>query len=141
MNTGGICIGCTMPGFPDRFAPFYKRPPGTIVSSTTSRTVGSFIRPLRRITMEFNNREPLWDTTRQVPSGWANVPEPGPVKKGIHYFYQKWQHLSSAQPGQLDRANGHADGYADAADAIDTTDGRELVGAGSLERAAPDRLP
>ncbi|MGQ0605040.1 MAG: hypothetical protein ACT4QE_25455, partial [Anaerolineales bacterium] len=33
MNTGGICIGCTMPGFPDRFAPFYAKPPGTIFSS------------------------------------------------------------------------------------------------------------
>ena len=49
MNTGGICIGCTMPGFPDAFAPFYKSPPGTTLSGTTSRTSGSFIRPLRRI--------------------------------------------------------------------------------------------
>ncbi|MDK2372265.1 MAG: twin-arginine translocation signal domain-containing protein [Candidatus Korarchaeota archaeon] len=23
-RTGGVCIGCTMPGFPDRFEPFYK---------------------------------------------------------------------------------------------------------------------
>jgi hydrogenase small subunit len=23
------CIGCTMPGFPDKFTPFYKRPPGS----------------------------------------------------------------------------------------------------------------
>ncbi|MGH9282897.1 MAG: hypothetical protein ACRD0S_08165, partial [Acidimicrobiales bacterium] len=26
MAFGGICIGCTMPGFPDRFTPFYERP-------------------------------------------------------------------------------------------------------------------
>jgi hydrogenase small subunit len=50
MNTGGICIGCTMPGFPDAFAPFYKAPPGAMVSAYSSRSVGSFIRPLRRIT-------------------------------------------------------------------------------------------
>ena len=37
MNTGGICIGCTMPGFPDAFAPFYKKPPGRFLSATTSR--------------------------------------------------------------------------------------------------------
>jgi hypothetical protein len=36
MNTGGICIGCTMPGFPDRFSPFYKRPPGSLASTTAA---------------------------------------------------------------------------------------------------------
>ncbi len=111
MNTGGVCIGCTMPGFPDRFAPFYKRPPGTIVSSTTSRTVGSFVRPLRRITMQFQNREPRWDKEGHVPSGWGNVPEPGPVKKGVHYFYEKWQFLNAARPGRTKADEGYDDGY------------------------------
>nr|MBA3543123.1 hydrogenase expression protein HypE [Chthoniobacterales bacterium] len=50
MNTGGICIGCTMPGFPDRFTPFYAKPPGAAVSSAVSKVQGTFIRPLRRIT-------------------------------------------------------------------------------------------
>ena len=27
-NVGGICIGCTMPGFPDKFMPFMDKPPG-----------------------------------------------------------------------------------------------------------------
>ena len=27
-NVGGICIGCTMPGFPDKFMPFMEEPPG-----------------------------------------------------------------------------------------------------------------
>ena len=35
MKAGGMCIGCTMPGFPDKFAPFYKTPPGAIVSHRT----------------------------------------------------------------------------------------------------------
>jgi hydrogenase small subunit len=26
-NVGGICIGCTMPGFPDKFMPFMDEPP------------------------------------------------------------------------------------------------------------------
>ncbi len=116
-----------MPGFPDRFAPFYKRPPGTIVSSTTSRTVGSFVRPLRRITMEFQNREPRWDKEKHVPSGWGNVPEPGPFKKGVHYFYEKWQFLNAEQPGRTRREEQYDDGY-------------EVAGVRSGESAPPDHL-
>jgi hydrogenase small subunit len=111
MNTGGVCIGCTMPGFPDRFAPFYQRPPGTIVSSTAARTVGSFIRPLRRITMQFQNREPRWDREHRVPSGWGNVPEPGPIKKTVHYFYEKLQYMNGERPGRTKQAEKYPDGY------------------------------
>ena len=32
-NVGGICIGCTMPGFPDKFMPFMDEPPGGVLSS------------------------------------------------------------------------------------------------------------
>ena len=32
-NVGGICIGCTMPGFPDKFMPFMDQPPGGGLSS------------------------------------------------------------------------------------------------------------
>ncbi len=32
-NVGGICIGCTMPGFPDKFMPFMDEPPGAKLSS------------------------------------------------------------------------------------------------------------
>jgi hydrogenase small subunit len=102
MNTGGICIGCTMPGFPDRFAPFYKRPAGALMSTTGSKTYGSFIRPVRRITMQFQNREPRWDDRGEVPSGWGNVPEPGAFKKGIHYFYEKMQYMGSEPPGRTE---------------------------------------
>ena len=34
-NVGGICIGCTMPGFPDKFMPFMDAPPGARLSSTS----------------------------------------------------------------------------------------------------------
>ena len=30
-NVGGICIGCTMPGFPDKFMPFMDQPPGSML--------------------------------------------------------------------------------------------------------------
>jgi len=117
MNTGGICIGCTMPGFPDRFAPFYKRPPGTIVSSSAARAVGSFVRPLRRMTMDFQNREPRWDHEKTVPSGWGNVSGPNALEKGIHYFYEKLQFAGSTEPGGMEsEVNGN---------------GRAAVGAGS----------
>ncbi len=108
MNTGGVCIGCTMPGFPDNFAPFYKRPPGTFVSSGASRSYGAVIRRLRQITNEFANREPQWGKTGRVPSGWGEVKPPGPIKQVVHYFYEKMQHRGSGQrpptePGRVKR--------------------------------------
>lgn len=111
MNTGGVCIGCTMPGFPDRFAPFYKRPPGTVVSSSASRLVGSFVRRLRSITIDFQNRETRWDRTKDVPSGWANVSEPGPLEKFVHYFYDKLQYSNSERPGRTKPEEMYADDY------------------------------
>lgn len=33
-NVGSICIGCTMPGFPDKFMPFMNQPPGLAVVVT-----------------------------------------------------------------------------------------------------------
>ena len=49
-NVGGICIGCTMPGFPDKFMPFMDEPPGAMVSSTFASGWGSIIRSLRGYT-------------------------------------------------------------------------------------------
>ncbi len=49
-NVGGICIGCTMPGFPDKFMPFMDEPPGGKVSTGHRSGLGSAIRTLRRIT-------------------------------------------------------------------------------------------
>lgn len=74
MNVGGVCIGCTMPGFPDKFAPFYKAPPGANISAAGSRLLGLFIRPLRRITQRHADREVLWDHTTTVPTGWGVGP-------------------------------------------------------------------
>lgn len=100
MNTGGICIGCTMPGFPDAFAPFYKKPPGTLFSSNASRAYGSVIRRLRRITQSFHNREARWEWQGEVPSGWGDHPQHSWLHQGVHYFYEKWQHWDSPLPGR-----------------------------------------
>jgi len=99
MNTGGICIGCTMPGFPDSFAPFYKTAPGTMVSSNISRVTGTVIRNLREMTMAFQNRTPKWNKEGKVPSGWGHVKEPNLVKKVMHYTYEKMQFSDSPKPG------------------------------------------
>jgi hydrogenase small subunit len=71
MNVGGACIGCTMPGFPDKFTPFYKAPPGTLISATGARLNGSFVRPLRLITQRKLNREKRWDHGDGMPGGWG----------------------------------------------------------------------
>jgi hydrogenase small subunit len=59
-NVGGICIGCTMPGFPDKFMPFMDEPPGAKASSTMIRGYGALIRKLRAFTNHNINREPKW---------------------------------------------------------------------------------
>ena len=59
-NVGGICIGCTMPGFPDKFMPFMDEPPGALVSSAAVGIYGRVIRKLRSITNTTVNKEPKW---------------------------------------------------------------------------------
>jgi len=59
-NVGGICIGCTMPGFPDKFMPFMNQPPGSLLSSKAVMTYGRAIHALRRFTQASLNQEPSW---------------------------------------------------------------------------------
>jgi hydrogenase small subunit len=59
-NVGGICIGCTMPGFPDKFMPFMNQPPGSLLSSAAVMTYGRAIQALRRFTQASLNKEPAW---------------------------------------------------------------------------------
>lgn len=100
MNTGGICIGCTMPGFPDRFSPFYQMPPGAAISTKPAKITGVFIRPLRRLSMRYQNRETRWDQTARVPTGWGHVKELSFFERVLHYFYDKWQFRSAERPGR-----------------------------------------
>ncbi|GHF07096.1 hydrogenase expression protein HypE [Streptomyces morookaense] len=59
-NVGGICIGCTMPGFPDAFMPFMDEPSGGAFSSMLVKPYGALVRRLRGITNMAVNREPRW---------------------------------------------------------------------------------
>lgn len=99
MNVGAPCIGCTMPGFPDSFAPFYKAPPGTMISTNLSRASGSVIRNLRQMTQSYQNRTPKWIKEGHVPSGWAHVGEPSAFGKVVHFAYEKLQYKGSHKPG------------------------------------------
>jgi hydrogenase small subunit len=101
MVAGGPCIGCTMPGFPDKFAPFYKRAPGSNFSGTVSKGYGSAIRRLRRMSMRGGNREPIWDNTGAVPSAANAHPKkmPTPVK----FFYKKLQYHGSVDYGKRNK--------------------------------------
>jgi hydrogenase small subunit len=104
MVAGGPCIGCTMPGFPDKFAPFYKAPPGSAVSGGIARTYGGVIRRLRRATMRADNFEPLWDRTGEVPTPWA-VEQRTPTlgSKAVGFFYKKLQYAGSVDYGKRHR--------------------------------------
>ncbi len=93
MNMGGICIGCTMPGFPDKFTPFFERPPGSLLSTNTSRVTGGFIRRMRYLTQRDKMRSPRWEATRELPSGWGRYnTQPVGVERGIHRLYSWKQH-------------------------------------------------
>ncbi len=63
-NVGGICIGCTMPGFPDKFMPFMNQPPGSLLSSKAVMTYGRAIHALRRFTQASLNKLPSWRENR-----------------------------------------------------------------------------
>ena len=90
MNAGGACIGCTMPGFPDKFTPFYSRPPGSLASTTVSRMVGSVIRPLRKFSNNNLNREVRWDRQDAAPTAFSREKyEPSPLADVGHKFYDK----------------------------------------------------
>ncbi|MGA8028781.1 MAG: hydrogenase expression protein HypE [Bryobacteraceae bacterium] len=70
-NVGGICIGCTMPGFPDKFMPFMDEPPGARISSGVIGIYGKAITALRKITNDTVNKEPKWrHTGRQLTTGY-----------------------------------------------------------------------
>ena len=59
-NVGGVCIGCTMPGFPDKFMSFMDEPPGAKMSTSAVLMYGRTVRALRNFTKTSLDREPAW---------------------------------------------------------------------------------
>jgi hypothetical protein len=96
MVAGGACIGCTMPGFPDKFSPFYKPPPGSLISGGTTRAYGQAIRRLRRVSMSHRNREPVWDRSGEVPSPYSSEARKPTLSSKIEgFFYRRLQYRGS----------------------------------------------
>ncbi len=61
-NVGGICIACTMPGFPDKFMPFMDEDPkGKMSSTMASFTYGPLLRMFRNKSIKaISDKEPGW---------------------------------------------------------------------------------
>jgi len=77
-NVGGICIGCTMPGFPDKFMPFMDQPPGAAVSSKLLTGYGRLVRTLRGFTNRTMDQEPRWHHNGpELTSGYDPYFSPG----------------------------------------------------------------
>ena len=93
MVAGGACIGCTMPGFPDKYSPFYKAPPGSAISGGVSRVTGGSIRRLRRMSLRQGNREPIWDRANDASTGWgAAFGTLNPLEVANAKIYKKLQY-------------------------------------------------
>jgi hydrogenase small subunit len=67
-NVGGICIGCTMPGFPDKFMPFMEpKTLGLIAARGARLTYGPVLRRLRHHAIRRHyDREPEWRAPSDV---------------------------------------------------------------------------
>jgi hydrogenase small subunit len=112
MNQGGICIGCTMPGFPDKFTPFYKRPPGAAVSTKALPGYSQIIRFLRGLTQSHQNRTTHWDEVEDTPSGWALEKEGDlTFSKFADFVYRKVQFLQAVRPGRWREETKYRDGF------------------------------
>jgi hydrogenase small subunit len=104
MVAGGACIGCTMPGFPDKFSPFYKAPPGSAVSGSVARTYGAGFRRLRRMTMRADNYEPIWDRSGEVPTAFArHQSKPTTASKIVGAFYKRMQYRGTVDLAKRNR--------------------------------------
>jgi len=105
MVAGGACIGCTMPGFPDKYSPFYKAPPGSAISGSVSRVTGGGIRRLRRMSMRKGNHTGIMDNSHTVASGWgiAHNGEKSPLDKVNGFFYNKLQYRGSVNHAERNK--------------------------------------
>jgi hydrogenase small subunit len=75
-NAGGICIGCTMPGFPDKFMPFMDPDPwGNAAANFQRFTYGPLFRHFRRrnLILKFD-QEPTWRAPELTSSGASSPP-------------------------------------------------------------------
>jgi hydrogenase small subunit len=73
-NVGGICMACTMPGFPDRFMPFMQPSAFGLAAAAGARfTYGPVMRRLRARAIRHRfDREPEWRrSSDELASGYV----------------------------------------------------------------------
>ena len=101
-----------MPGFPDKFAPFYKSAPGSLVSSTASYAYGNVVRFLRRMSQYHQNREALWDKIDEIPSGWAlQRDKQSSFGRVEDFLYRAIQYARGVKPGRDTPQSRSRDGW------------------------------
>ena len=74
-NVGGICMACTMPGFPDKYMPFMDEDfAGSIAANTMRFTYGALVRWGRKRNMRTKyDVEPAWRTPgNQLTTGYKS---------------------------------------------------------------------
>ena len=81
-NVGGICLGCTMPGFPDKFMPFMNEPPGAIISSSAVGIYGRTVRALRTFMKMSLNRTSAWRRPDDRAHDWLRTDHVRTEQKG-----------------------------------------------------------
>jgi hydrogenase small subunit len=72
-NVGGICMACTMPGFPDKYMPFMQEDAKGRISANAARfTYGPVLRYLRAQSIKRTyDHEPEWRKRgRQLTTGY-----------------------------------------------------------------------
>ena len=73
-NVGGICMACTMPGFPDKYMPFMEEDGNAKLSSNTAKfTYGPILRFFRKRSIDTKyDHEPDWRHNRpELTTGYA----------------------------------------------------------------------
>jgi hydrogenase small subunit len=95
-NVGGICIGCTMPGFPDKFMPFMDAVPITDrdipMGLTEKQNYGRVVRSIREFAMGRFDAKPLRRKTG------ALVSEPSWRKTGVLVSEPGWRKADNETP-------------------------------------------
>ena len=79
-NVGGLCIGCTMPGFPDKFMCFMDEPPGARMSTSAVLMYGRTVRALRAFTKASLEKEPPWRRREPLISADSAAAESSDLK-------------------------------------------------------------
>ncbi|MQY10135.1 Periplasmic [NiFeSe] hydrogenase small subunit [Streptomyces sp. RB5] len=80
-SVGGVCVACTMPGFPDQFMPFMDEP-GLTVAPATEGLYATLVRTLQSVVLHEAEKEPEWRRrgdalTTGYTAPWGGVDQHG----------------------------------------------------------------